>query len=448
MNRWTVHVTDFGKIEKADIEVAPLTLFVGDNNSGKSYMMTLIYGLLYLDIFFQKYEFRKESDAYKKCATILSKLLDTEETQSIYSLDRDEILAFQDLLNEILSDNKEWFLKSLFNRDMQMGDFRIEFAKDEQFELEVNYKSINEEVNITIYGKEADGSRMTGYGTNIDDLDKMGNERFFLTYIMQYLLKKDFENMMKGNSVYFPTARTGFLLTYKTLVGSAMQDKFNLDDSDKNLLTRPNSDFLTRLSRMTRQRENGEYQKIVDFIEQNVINGHIAVSELPMQDILYIPVGGEKELPMYVTSGVVTELTPILLFLKYENIRTMLIEEPEISLHPELQWQMARVLIRLKNEGVPVFATTHSDIILQHINNMIKIAGLKEKETFLEKTKYEETDLLERDEVAVYQFDVKENRKTQVTRLVCGDYGFEAMTFYNTLEKLNQEICEIEDMEE
>lgn len=58
MNRWTVHVTDFGKIEKADIEVAPLTLFVGDSNSGKSYMMTLIYGLLYLDIFFQKYEFR------------------------------------------------------------------------------------------------------------------------------------------------------------------------------------------------------------------------------------------------------------------------------------------------------------------------------------------------------------------------------------------------------
>lgn len=57
MNRWTVHVTDFGKIEKADIEVAPLTLFVGDNNSGKSYMMTLIYGLLYLDIFFKNMNF-------------------------------------------------------------------------------------------------------------------------------------------------------------------------------------------------------------------------------------------------------------------------------------------------------------------------------------------------------------------------------------------------------
>ncbi|MDE6052375.1 MAG: ATP-binding protein, partial [Lachnospiraceae bacterium] len=46
MNTWTMHVEKFGKIESADIEVAPMTLFVGDNNSGKSYIMTLIYGLI------------------------------------------------------------------------------------------------------------------------------------------------------------------------------------------------------------------------------------------------------------------------------------------------------------------------------------------------------------------------------------------------------------------
>lgn len=448
MNKWTVHVTDFGKIEKADIQVAPLTLFVGDNNSGKSYMMTLIYGLLYLDIFFQRYEFNKESKAYQKAVAVLKKLLELEELEAVYVLETEEVLVFQELLNEVLRDNKEQFLKSLFNRDMQIGDFWIEFAKDEIFELEIDHNYIAGDVNITLYGREKDGTKMTGYGMDVDGLNQLGDERFFLTYIMQYLLKKDFENMTKGNSVYFPTARTGFLLTYKTLVGSAMQDKFNLEDSDKNLLTRPNSDFLTRLSSMTRQRENEKYQDIVNFIEQHVINGHITVSELPTQDILYIPEGGKKELPMYVTSGVVTELTPILLFLQYENIRTLLIEEPEISLHPELQWQMARVLIRLKNAGVPVFVTTHSDIILQHINNMIKISDLKDKEAFLTKTKYEQKDLLKRDEVAVYQFDVKDNQKTQVTKLICGDYGFEAMTFYHTLERLNQEICEIENMEE
>lgn len=40
-----VHVEDFGRLSKADIQLSPMTLFVGDNNSGKSYLMTLLYGL-------------------------------------------------------------------------------------------------------------------------------------------------------------------------------------------------------------------------------------------------------------------------------------------------------------------------------------------------------------------------------------------------------------------
>lgn len=451
MNRWTVHVTDFGKIEKADIEVAPFTLFVGDNNSGKSYMMTLIYGLLYLDIFFQKLEIDTSSDIFPRCREILDKMLEFDDNEkNIYVLNENDIADLQELLNQILNDNKEKFLRNLFNREMEIGKLWIEFPKDNYYELEIEDIDAfgDGEGSISLRGYEVKNQYMLGYAMEKERLKEENTYQFLLSYIMEYMIKKDFERMGKSSSVYFPTARTGFLLTYKTLVGSAMQNKFNLDENDKNLLTRPNSDFLTRLSGMTIQKQNSEYDDIVDFIERNVINGHVAVSELPTHDILYVPEGEEKEIPMFVTSGVVTELTPILLFLKHEDIRTMLIEEPEISLHPELQWQIGRVLIRLKNAGVPVFVTTHSDIILQHINNMIKISDLKEKKSFLENAKYEEEDLLKRDEVAVYQFDVKQNQKTQVTKLICGDYGFEAMTFYNTLEKLNQEICEIEDMEE
>ena len=40
--RWTLHVENVGKVVEADIQIAPLLCFVGDNNSGKSYMMTLL----------------------------------------------------------------------------------------------------------------------------------------------------------------------------------------------------------------------------------------------------------------------------------------------------------------------------------------------------------------------------------------------------------------------
>lgn len=40
-----LHVRNFGKIKSADIDLGNYTLFVGDNNSGKSYIMQLIYML-------------------------------------------------------------------------------------------------------------------------------------------------------------------------------------------------------------------------------------------------------------------------------------------------------------------------------------------------------------------------------------------------------------------
>ncbi|MBW5394147.1 AAA family ATPase, partial [Brachyspira hampsonii] len=42
----TLYVKNFAKIKEAKIELSPFTLFIGDNNSGKSYLMTLVYGLI------------------------------------------------------------------------------------------------------------------------------------------------------------------------------------------------------------------------------------------------------------------------------------------------------------------------------------------------------------------------------------------------------------------
>ena len=81
MNRWTVHVKNFGKIEEASVEIAPLTLFVGDNNSGKSYMMTLIYGLLNVEFFYGEYQFDETSDAYQMCYEIIEKMITAEENK-------------------------------------------------------------------------------------------------------------------------------------------------------------------------------------------------------------------------------------------------------------------------------------------------------------------------------------------------------------------------------
>lgn len=40
-----IYIENFGKIKSAEVEIAPFMLFVGDNNSGKSYLTSLIWGL-------------------------------------------------------------------------------------------------------------------------------------------------------------------------------------------------------------------------------------------------------------------------------------------------------------------------------------------------------------------------------------------------------------------
>lgn len=44
--QWTFHVENFGKIAEADVSISPLICFVGDNNSGKSYLMSLLWGII------------------------------------------------------------------------------------------------------------------------------------------------------------------------------------------------------------------------------------------------------------------------------------------------------------------------------------------------------------------------------------------------------------------
>lgn len=452
MNKWTVHVSDFGKIKSADVQVAPLTLFIGDNNSGKSYLMTLIYGLLNIQLYFSHFEFDEESEHYRECCRILDSVLEGDFTDEdgCYTLSKQEIGFFEQLLNSMLNKNKGKFLLELFNRETTVGEIRLEFDMHQAYRLEADtvYDREDREEKILIHGFDSDDERRMAYGASRKRMGKNDFHRFFLSYIMEYMIKMDFEPRGERRIVYFPTARTGFLLTYKTLVGSALRDKFNVKETEKNLLTRPNSDFLANLSEISAQKQRLIHQELVSFIENNLISGHISMSNMPTQDIMYTPHGEEKQLPMYVTSGVVTELTPLLLFLNYVNVGTVLIEEPEISLHPALQREMARVLVRLKNEGIPVFVTTHSDIIIQHINNMIKLTECQKQEEMLEKLGYDESDLLNRQEVAVYQFDVAEDQRTVVTKLSCGDYGFEAMTFYDTLKNMNEEIDRIEGAEE
>lgn len=175
-------------------------------------------------------------------------------------------------------------------------------------------------------------------------------------------------------------------------------------------------------------------------------DGTVEMSTLPNKEVTYIPNGKATGMPLRTVSAVVTELSPLILILKHNKyLDALFYEEPEMCLHPQLQQKMARVLCQLVGAGVQMNVTTHSDIILQHINNMIRLSGREDREEICRQFGYKAADLLGSDQVKVYQLTAEAGAKTKVEELSCGENGFVVPTFNDALDRIMDEAYAIQE---
>ena len=81
----------------------------------------------------------------------------------------------------------------------------------------------------------------------------------------------------------------------------------------------------------------------------------------------------------------------------------LMIDEPELNLHPENQRLVARLLARLVNIGIKVFVTTHSDYLVKEVNTLVMLSRddprLKE---LAAREKYGREELLAPDKIKTY----------------------------------------------
>ena len=239
-----------------------------------------------------------------------------------------------------------------------------------------------------------------------------------------------------GESLYLPAARTGFMLTYKSLT-SELMNSWAMDTSIQSKFTLPVVRFLQGLIE-SKQSENARFSHIAQFLEEKVLDGKIVSKEEVVTDYSYLPKSAKKSLPFYITSSLVVELSPLIIFLNSKvNYRSLIIEEPEAHLHPKMQRVITQAMARLVNKGLPLWCTTHSDTILQQVNNLIKLHNHKNKKEMMEKFGYEKEDLINPKEIKAYQFVVE--KQSVVKPLKLTDDGFEVPTFNESIINLANE---------
>ncbi|WP_176719987.1 AAA family ATPase, partial [Brachyspira hampsonii] len=121
----TLYVKNFAKIKEAKIELSPFTLFIGDNNSGKSYLMTLVYGLIkytaiIINIIFKDKKNVEELYEYKKAKSIIENYIKNLDFDKEVELPFEEIEIFIELFNLLLNKYSNEVINYIFNSDNEI----------------------------------------------------------------------------------------------------------------------------------------------------------------------------------------------------------------------------------------------------------------------------------------------------------------------------------------
>ncbi|WP_300755908.1 AAA family ATPase [uncultured Brachyspira sp.] len=441
----TIYVKNFAKIKEAEIELSPFTLFVGDNNSGKSYLASLVWYISSI-MFFWDYKKSLNFQNYHNLYSLANEIFSNNKTEvTEVKISNEVINECIDAANDIISYNKTAIFESIFSYKNIIAEEIYILYPNYDVNINMKYHKIilsNNQSNDNIIYFYHNNMRFHG-GTN-NSMDSIIT--LLCLRILEGIISREW-----SNTLFLPVSRTGFLLFKDLIIDKSLNSYFNnsyySNVNDKLELTLPIKDFFFKLSSL-RFDENINKKDIVDLLENKVINGKIYLDNMPSAKVHYKSNNSDIDFKMHVSSAVITEISTLILFLKYsKHNEDIIMEEPEISLHPELQQQLTRVFIKLVNSNINILITTHSDTIVQHINNMIKLNSNNEerKKYLMNKHGYDEDDLISEDMVRMYQFDIEEDGFTKVTKLESSEYGFEVPTFNKVLKKISDEIYDFQE---
>ena len=121
--------------------------------------------------------------------------------------------------------------------------------------------------------------------------------------------------------------------------------------------------------------------------------------------LYFIPKGKRIRLSIHESASAVRSMLDLGFYLRHVAKRgdLLMVDEPELSLHPENQRRIARLFARLVNLGIKVFITTHSDYIVKELNTLIMLNQDKPHLKKIAKQKeYDDSELINANQVKLY----------------------------------------------
>ncbi len=432
-----IAVKNFGPIAEANIDLRPLTVFVGPSNTGKTYFATLVYALhgvfngLYHSNVLSPFSFRV-MDIFSELLTQLT--TPKEEIQVILDkLDMNERpFKLSDLPEEIHHKLSTIIKDTDFFREELQDELRNCFDLNTTSELmRLNGKQGNEttvllriserhqeylNISMSVSKSEVNLNNLLSADSSAYDDTVLLPNRWSVSgrFVDDKRVSiRGFGRPIEGSRYYLPAARSGIMQSHRIIASSLVKQTTRAGmerSSELPTMSGVIADFMEKIILYQENTEfkfefNKKMKYLADTLEKEVLGGEIHFKPSPSgyPDFRYSPQGIKEEMRLTQTSSMVSELAPLVLFLRslVNPGDTLIIEEPEAHLHPGAQADMAVILARLVRAGVRVIITTHSDWLLQEISNLT-LEGLLEDETD------EPASWLLPDEVGVWHFQKDE----------------------------------------
>ena len=413
--RTTLSVKDFGPIAEATIDLRPFTVFVGESNTGKSYLAILLYALHQFfgrsadtsGPLFLPSRLRRLPDARRAMPAAQAESINQwlqqaqDETWGTHELDivlPDEIAA---LVRPVLQDVGEATpllddeVKRCFGLAESADLIRHPAGRCARFVLR---RELGDDATNGIGYDFAISRAQTHLSSSVP-----ADMPLRIQKTSRRLLRSRLPMMRLGLASspveladllvpftagevarpvhYLPADRAGVMHAHRvvvsSLIGRASRAGFDVE-SPLPTLSGVLADFLKRLIELADERGATESVQLADRLETDILGGSVGVrrSTIGYPSFHYRPATWQRELALMNTSSMVSELAPVVLYLRHVVRKgdVIIIEEPESHLHPQMQVAFTRFLAAVVKAGIRVIVTTHSEWVLEALANLVRLS--------------------------------------------------------------------------
>lgn len=442
-----LNIDYLGTVKSARIDLSKkLILFCGRNSTGKTYVSYILHAFL------------TDGKIFK---------LDSAEHIASQIRENRSFLIEKNMIDEWLSKNCKEVMNQLGSvfaisdstKEKLFSDFNlsVEFS-DSEYQAVIANTAINAQMTDGQYvwkiEKKA-GDEQVRVECNVDDSNIITSDSFRLANLLCDIFRD--LTLGKNSGVRMLTVERNSIYTFKTELSLSRNELIDRIQSQSDKSELDIFDIINRSSRRyplavrgslkvandleNVQKAESPYAEVSRLIEEDILGGEVSMTKNGDVEFRSKSMQKSKRLPFHLSSSIVKTMASLVIYLRHmaRPSDTLIIDEPEMNFHPDVQVVLARIFAVLVNKGLKVVVSTHSDYIIREFNNLIMAGAIAAKGDMESVTSlgYTQDMLIRQNEISVLLFKLIKKKAVNTVPLEIDDEGFAVESIDDTIQKQN-----------